>query len=135
MFMRTSPTGTYDPLDLIPSTWIINYCFIDTNTRVLSPIITTNVGVIKPNIVKTNLETNATIEAADTYLSTSTALVIMNAYEPKALMRFTVTLSLNGLSAKANTLIDTTTSHNFVSKDFLWPMVFTKIVRLLLKWL
>jgi hypothetical protein len=60
--MRTSPIGTYDPPHLIPSAWVINYWLIDANTPVLSPMITTSVGVLKPNIVTTNLETNATIE-------------------------------------------------------------------------
>ena len=61
--MRTSPTCTYDPLDLIPSTWPISFWLIDANTPVLSPLLTTNVGNLKPNIVRieskpeTNIET------------------------------------------------------------------------------
>jgi hypothetical protein len=61
LFVRTSPTCTYDPPDLIPSAWVINYWLIDGNTAVLSPMIPTNVGILKPNIVTTNLETNAAI--------------------------------------------------------------------------
>jgi len=36
VFMRNNPTGTYDPPDLITSTWVINFLFIDANTLVLS---------------------------------------------------------------------------------------------------
>jgi hypothetical protein len=62
LFMRTSPTCTYGPLDLIPFAWAIYYwLIIDANTHVLSSIITTNVGVLKPNIVTSNLESNAAI--------------------------------------------------------------------------
>ena len=42
----------------------------------------------------------------------------MNPYEAEALMIFTAVVSYNGLSSKADTLIDTATSLNFVSKDF-----------------
>jgi hypothetical protein len=43
----------------------------------------------------------------------------MNPCEAKALMRFTASMSYNGLSSKADTLIDTTeASLNFVSKHF-----------------
>jgi hypothetical protein len=41
----------------------------------------------------------------------------MNTYEAEALMRFPASVSYDGLSSKANTLIDTTASLNFVSKD------------------
>ena len=100
VLMRTSPTRTYDPRDLIPSTWVINYRLINANTHLLSPMLTTNVSVLKPNIVTSNLETNATIEyAADKHLSTTTILVIMDSYELEALMRFTnKSIHLNGLS-------------------------------------
>ena len=59
--MRISPTRIYDPPDLIPLTWVINYWLIDANTPVLLPMITSNVVVLKPTIVTTNLETNAAI--------------------------------------------------------------------------
>ena len=43
----------------------------------------TSVGTLKPNIVTTQLEANpnATIEAANKYLSTTTAMVVMDPYE------------------------------------------------------
>ncbi len=53
-------------------------------------------------------------------------MVVMDPYEEKAFMRFTVMASLNILSIKANTNIDTTSSLNFVSKDFLWLRVYKK---------
>ncbi len=62
VFMRTSPRCTYDPLDLIPSTWPINFWMIDANTPVLSPLLTTNVSNLKPNIVKSELEPNIVIK-------------------------------------------------------------------------
>jgi hypothetical protein len=99
---------------------------IDTNTHVLSPIITTNVGVLKPNIIPANLETNAAIETTNTYLSTTTSLVIMGPYESEALMRFTTSVFFYGLSPKANTLIDTSASLNFVSKEFVMANGFYK---------
>jgi hypothetical protein len=45
-------------------------------------------------------------------------MVVMDPYETEALMRFNATFVLNGLSSKADTRIDTTTSLNFVSKQF-----------------
>ena len=60
-------------------------------------MIITILGVIKPNIVEADLETNTTIEVADTYLWTTIALVIMDPYEPEALIRFNASISLNGL--------------------------------------
>ena len=42
----------------------------------------------------------------------------MNPYEVESLMRFTALVSCNGLSPKADTLIDTAASLNFVSKGF-----------------
>ena len=45
-------------------------------------------------------------------------MVVMDLYEAPALMRLNAIVSLNELSTKANTLIDTTTSLNFVSKDY-----------------
>ena len=45
-------------------------------------------------------------------------MVVMDLYEGKALMRFNATSFLNGLSAKSYTVIDTTASLNFVSKEF-----------------
>jgi hypothetical protein len=66
--MRTTPTSTYDPSDLITSAWVItNNGLIDINTHVLSPLMNTSVGALKPNIVTTQLEANATIEAANSH--------------------------------------------------------------------
>jgi hypothetical protein len=67
-------------------------------------------------------------------LSATIDPVVMDPYASKAarLMRFNATVFLNGLPAKANTLIDTSASLNLMSKDFLWLMVSMKIVRLLL---
>jgi hypothetical protein len=113
----------------------MNYWLIDANTHVLSPLITTNVGVVKPNIVTTNFETNAAIQAIDTYLSTTIALVFMEPYALDDLMRFTASVSLNGLTTKTNYGIDTPVALSFVNKKLLWPTVSTKIVRLLLSWL
>ena len=118
VFMRTTPSGNYDPPDLIASTWVINVWLIDANTPVLSPMMSTNIWTLKPNIITTQLESDAAIEAADKYLSTAIAMVVMDPYEAEALMRFTANVSLNDLSAKADTLIDTAASLNFVSKDY-----------------
>jgi hypothetical protein len=52
--------------------------------HVLSPTITTNVGIRKPNVVATNLEISATIEAAYKHMSTIFALVIMDHFKPEA---------------------------------------------------
>ena len=53
-------------------------------------------------------------------------MVVMDPYESKARMRFIVIVFLKGLSAKANTFIDTTTSLYFVSKEFVMANVFYK---------
>ena len=42
----------------------------------------------------------------------------MDPYEAEALMRFTASVSYNGISSKSDTLIDTSASLDFVSKDF-----------------
>jgi hypothetical protein len=65
------------------------------------------------------LESEAVTEAADKYLSAITALVVMNPSEKKSLMRFTAVMSQENLTSKADTLIDTAISLNFVSKKFL----------------
>ena len=117
--MRTTPTGIYEPPNIITSAWVIICWLIDANTHVLSPLTNTSVNNLKPNILTTQLEANEAIKAAKTKLSTSTAMVVMDPYEAKALMRFNAIVVLNGLSlAKADTLIDTTASLNFVSKEF-----------------
>ena len=53
-------------------------------------------------------------------------MVVMDSYEAKAVMRFNATVFLNGLSAKADTLIDTKASLNFVSKEFVMANGFYK---------
>ena len=78
----------------------------------------TSVSTLKPTIVTTQLEANESIKAANKYLSPATAMVVMDPYETEAIMRFNATVVLNGLSAKADTLIDTTASLNFLSKQF-----------------
>ena len=114
--MRTTPIGTYEPPDIITSAWVIIFWLIDANTYVLSPLTNTSVNTLKHNIVTTQLEATEAIKAANTYLSAATARVVMDPYEAKAFMRFNATFVLNGLSTKADTLIDTTASINFVSK-------------------
>jgi hypothetical protein len=78
----------------------------------------TSVNTLNPNIVTTQLEANEAIKAANAYFLVATTMVGMDPYEANALMRFNATVILNGLSAKANTLIDTSASLNFVSKEF-----------------
>ena len=118
VFMRTSPTGNYVPSNLLPSIWPVNFWLINANTPVLSQLLTTNVNNLKPNIVKIEPELEAAIQTADEKLPTVAALVIMDPYEVEALMRFTPSVSYDGLSSKADHLIDTSASLNFVSKDF-----------------
>ena len=106
VFMRTTPSGTYESPDVITHACVINYCLIDANTHVLSPLMNTCVSTLKPDIVTTRLEANAAIEAANTYLTATNAMAVMDPYESEALMRFNASVSFNGLSAKAVTLID-----------------------------
>ncbi len=47
-------------------------------------------------------------------------MTTMSPYKAEARMRFTFSVSYNGLSSKSHALIDTTTSLNFVSKDFVF---------------
>jgi hypothetical protein len=61
VFMRTSPTGTYVPSDLLSSIWLVNFWLIDAHTPVLSPLLTTNINNLKPSIV----EIEPAIETAD----------------------------------------------------------------------
>ncbi len=62
----------------------------------------------------------------DESLSTTTTLVIMDPYQLEALMRFTATISYKELSSKADTLIDTAASLNFVNKEFVFANGFYK---------
>jgi hypothetical protein len=43
IFMRPTTTGSYDPLDVIKSTWVINYWVIDVDT----PIMATTLAIVK----------------------------------------------------------------------------------------
>jgi hypothetical protein len=97
VFMRTSPTCTYVPSDLLLSIWPINFWLIDANTPVLSPLLITTISNLKPNIVKIEPELEAAIETADENFSTTTAFVIMDPYEAEALMRFAAYVSYNGI--------------------------------------
>ncbi len=94
----------------------VNFWLIDASTPVLSPLLTTNVINLKPNIVETESKSEATIETANESLPTTAALVIMNPYEAEALVKFTASVSYDGLSSKADTLVDTVTSLHFVRK-------------------
>ena len=107
VFMRTSPTGTYVPSDLLPSLWPVNFWLIVASTPVMSPLLTTTVNNLKPSNVETESELETAIEAANENLPEATALVIMNPYETVALMRFTASVSHDGVSSKADALIDT----------------------------
>ena len=99
---------------------------IDANTLVLSLLTTTSVNTLKPNIVTTQLEANEAIKAANKYVSEASAMAVMDPYEAEARMRFNATFVLNGLSPKADTLIDTSASLNFVSKEFVMTNGFYK---------
>ena len=82
--MRTTPTGTYDPPDIITSAWGINYWLIDANTHVLSPLMKTSVITRMPSIVTIQLEANAAIQAENKYLSATIAIVVMYPYEARS---------------------------------------------------
>jgi hypothetical protein len=56
----------------------------------------TNEISIKLDIIVFKVESNIVMEAANEYLSTGVAIMIRNPYEVEALMRFIVTMSLNG---------------------------------------
>jgi hypothetical protein len=80
VFMRTSPTGTYAPSDILLSVLPINFWLIDANTPVLSPSLTANVSNLKPNILKNESEPEAAAEIVDEHLSTATTLVTINPF-------------------------------------------------------
>ena len=65
-------------------------------------------------------------ETVDKFLSTRVAMVIMDPYELEALMRFTASVSLNGLSTKAGTLTSKSASLSFVSNEFVMANGFYK---------
>jgi hypothetical protein len=48
----------------------------------------TSVSILNPNIITTQLETNANIEAANIYLYATIVMVVMDPYDAEALMRF-----------------------------------------------
>ena len=133
MFLRTTPTCTYEPPGIITFAWVFNYWSIDANIYDLSPLMNTSVNTLKPNIVNTQLEANSTIKVAKKYLSATTAMVVMDPYEAKDLMRFNAIVVLNGLSCKADTLIDTATSLNFARNEFVVANGFYKDCKTALK--
>ncbi len=123
--MRTTPTGTYDPPDLIPTVWPIIFGLIDASTPVLSPLLNTYASNLKPKVVTNELNPQVAIKVEDESLPT-TALVIMDPYQAEALMRFSATLSYKELSSKTDTLIDTVASLEFFSKEFVMANGFYK---------
>jgi hypothetical protein len=112
--------------DIITSAWVINYWLIYANTTILSRLMNTSVSILKPSIVTTKLEANAAIEAANKYLLAANTQVVRDPYKKETLMRFNATVVFNGLSAKADTLLVTTTSLNLASKGFLMANGFYK---------
>ena len=76
MFMRITTTYSYEPTDLIESTWSISHWVIDANIHVFSPSISNNASNLKPSIAVVKLKTNAAIEANDEYLLTTTDMSI-----------------------------------------------------------
>ncbi len=127
--MRPTTTCSYGPLDFIKPIWVIHYWVIDADTPIMvtTPTIVNDEGLTTPPIINdlpTETLTNerefeAAIDAADTYLSTTYALVVMNPLEHSSLMRFTDVVSQENITSKAGTLIDMAASLNFASKKFL----------------
>ncbi len=56
VFMRTTPTCIYDPPDLIPIAWLVNFWLIDANTLVLSLLLSIDSSNLKPNFATTELK-------------------------------------------------------------------------------
>jgi hypothetical protein len=129
VFMRPTTTCSYDPHDFIKSIWAINYWVIDVDT----PIIATTLAIVNEGDLTTSpiiddlltdthtkgMESEAVIDAADKYLSTGAALVVMNPLENHSLNRFIVVVSHENIASKVGTFIYTATNLNFVSKKFL----------------
>jgi len=119
--IRPTITGGYYPHNFIKSIWIINYRVIDADTPIIAPsptIVSTTTTFINAIPIDNSIEntkSEATIEAVYRYLSATIALVVMNPLENHSRMRFTQEI----LTSKANTLIDTATSLNFMSKKLL----------------
>ncbi len=102
------------------------FWLIDGSTPVLSPLLHIDASNLKPNVVTTKLKPEVAIKVEDESLLRATALFIMDPYQVEALMRFKATVSYKELSLKADTLIDTSASLNFVSKDFVMANGFYK---------
>ena len=77
VFIRTTPTSTYDPPNLITTDSVNTYWLIDANIIFLSPSTHASVGALKPNIVTTQLEANGAIETTNAYFSAVVAMVVM----------------------------------------------------------
>ena len=76
--MRTTPTCTYEPPNIMTFAWVINFWLIDANTHVVSPLTNASVNTLKPNIVNTQLEANEAIKAANKYLSATIGIYSSN---------------------------------------------------------
>jgi len=66
---------------------------------------------------------------------TSVALVIMDPYEPDALMRFNASVFFMDYKLSQIILLTQQRLLTLLAKNLLWRMVSTKIVKLLLRWL
>ena len=101
----------------------------------LAPSLTTNASVLTHYLVTTELEPNEAMKAPNNDVSTKVSMEIMDHYEVEALMRFTALGFKNGLSSKADTLIDKVTSLNCVSKGWVTATKFYKDCKTILSYL
>ena len=64
-------------------------------------------------------ETNNKFNIASQWLPTVAALTIMDPNQPEPLMKLPISIEQDSLQFQTNVLIDSTTSLNFASRDFL----------------
>jgi hypothetical protein len=112
-FTKPSPLGKRHTV--VKVLWPINYWVIDKDT---------SVKVSPPHVKSVDSplhinKTNSKSEIDSHWLTTAAALTIMDPNQPKPLMKLPISIEQDSLQFHTNVLIDSATTLNFVSRNFL----------------
>ena len=97
------------------------------STTTQAPLSTTKQNSLPTSSIASNIVDPDAFQAADRWFTDSAAMVVMDPYKPKALMRVNVTVSHdNDMNATADAIIDTSATLNFVNLHYLQLYGLTK---------
>jgi len=113
VFTKPAPLGKRHIVVKVP--WPTNYWFIDKDTYAkVSP---TLVKSVASSLTVGNV--NSKPDIASHWLPTAASLTILDPNQPKPLMKITVSIEQDPMQYHTSVLIDSTTTLNFASRDFL----------------